>query len=462
MPPPRRRRPDSPYQEEASPPVKDKIAPIVLVGLPTLEPRPLSWEWADAWQSLSFPLGASVSKLRIINRTVADARNEIAAEALRMDASWVLYIGDDVLPPPNLFDLLSRHRKHMVTGIYWTKEPVPKPYIWRDVAGPYLDWKAGEFVQVDWAGVDATLISTEVFRKVEYPWFSQEWTFEENQTVLPFATEDLYFYAKARKAGFQLWADTAAQCHHQDRRTGKFYALTMDMPQAQPTAPHPDPEQPGRLIADIGAGHDTPFFGRFSDQITRYDGDPECHPDVLCDIRAIPAPDEHFDIVHARHVLEHFADYETDAVLSEWIRILKVGGEIRVNVPNITYAAREILKADAGEAVGRYPLWQFFGHQNGSPGEVHRIAFTARGLRFVLEAQGLADVTVEECGQLGESLEGRGRKAASSRAPAVVPWLREGYAREQAAREKERAAMQRDITATMAVAEAAQEQEFAI
>ena len=416
---------------------KYKINPLVMIGLPTLSDRPLSWDWTDAYMSLAFPLGASISRLRIQGERVADARNQIAAEAIRQNADAVLFIGDDVLPPPNLYDLLARHREDIVTGVYWTKDAVPKPYLWRNLLdGPYQAWKAGEYFEIDWCGVDATLIRTDVFRALEPPYFSTEWSFEPGQPPLSIATEDLYFYAKAKRAGFKVWADTAAQCLHQDRPSHRFFALTNDMPQAQPTAPHPSPDDPAPLVADIGAGFASPWFGHNA-KVTRYDGDPACQPDVLCDIRAIPSPDETFDIVSTRHVLEHFAEYEVEQVCREWMRILKVGGEFRVNVPNIAYAASEIVKAEAaGVSAGIYPLWQFFGHQNGSPNEVHRIAFTARGLESLFVALGLENVTVTTEGNEGESLEARGTKTRSAKPIAVGEWMREAWAADDAAMEQ--------------------------
>lgn len=431
---------------------KYKVNPLVLVGLPTLADRPMSWEWTDAYMSLQLPLGASVSRLRIKGQKIADARNQIALEALQQNADYVLFIGDDVLPPANIFEMLRRHRKDIVTGVYWTKQYPTTPYLWKNILdGPFLDWKAGEFHEIDWCGVDATLIATDVFRRMEPPFFSHEWVFEEGQEVLPIATEDLYFYSKAKAAGFKVYVDTAVQCHHQDRTTGRFYGLTMDMPQAKPTEPHPDTKEPVTFVADIGAGHDTPHFG-FNARVTRYDGDPDCHPDVICDIRAIPAKDETFDGVHARHVLEHFAQFETESVMREWLRILKPGGTITINVPNIEYAAREILKGDES-TVGIYPLWQFFGHQNGSAGEVHRIAFTARGLLSLFQFLGLDNITVREVGEFGESLVAVGTKVASNKPVVAGELLRQAWQREDAER-----AETRDITATIRAAEAAQEE----
>lgn len=402
------------------------INPIVLVGVPTLEKRPISWEWMDYFMSLDFGLGVSVARSRVAGQIVADARNEIVRQALACNADYVLFISDDVLVPPNLFKLLHRHREHLVTGVYWTKTFPTEPYLWNGLCqGPYLDWKLGEYFPVDWAGCDALLAHTDVFRAIPEPWFSHDWVFEPGQRVPPYPTEDVYFYAKARQAGFQLYCDTLAQCDHQDRATGRRFGLTVDMPQAQPDAPHPSTDVEIR-VADLGAGLDTPYFGSQA-LVRRFDADPSTQPDVRCDLRAIPEPAELYDIVHARHVLEHFMPDEAPALIREWTRILKVGGQLRISVPNIAYAAREILKADADPDynAGLYPHWQWFGRQDGSPNEVHRNGFTQHGLRRLLTHCGLGDVRVEVGGEASENIEATAVKVRDSQPFQVGPAWRD-------------------------------------
>ncbi len=408
------------------------INPLVVLATPTLEHRPISWDWTDAMQSLQFPLGASVSRMRIHGKDVAEARNAIVASALEMNADYVLMIGDDNLPPPNLFALLHRHREMLVTGVYWQKSYPSHPYLWDGLLKGFCeDWKYGEYFPIDFGGCDALLAHTDVFRAIEYPWFSRDWTFEPDQQPSPLLTEDFYFYAKARQAGFKLYVDTAAQLGHQDRTTGVIYGLETDMPQMYKDAPHPSTD-PEILVADIGAGNHSPWFGANA-TIRRYDIDPSTHPDVRCDIRAIPEPDQTFDVVSTRHVLEHFMWEEAPALVREWTRILKVGGTLRINVPNLAYAAREILKADADPCYspGIYPLYQAFGKQCGNVGEVHRNGFTQHSLHRLLEHCGLTDVTVEVSGELGENLDARATKAAHPAPLAIGPLLREVEAREQ-------------------------------
>lgn len=396
--------------------------PLVLVATPTLETRPISWDWVDFAYNMSFPLGASVSRLRIHGKGVAEARNEIVAAALGMNATYILFLGDDNLPPSNLFDLLHRHREHLVTGVYWRKSYPTAPYLWDGLLkGHYTDWKLGEYFPVDFAGVDALLAHTDVFRAMEPPWFSCDWSFDEGQKPGAHFTEDFYFYTKARQAGFRLWCDSAAQLDHQDRATGQRFGLERGMPQwPDETTPAVDPGK--ILVADIGAGHGSPWFGAEA-VIRRYDLDPATRPDVRCDVRAIPELDQTFDVVNTRHVLEHFMWEEAPALVKEWTRILKAGGQFRTNVPNLAAAAREIVKADENPDYDPtlYPLWQLYGKQVGNFGEVHRNGFTRHGLRRLLESCGLENVTVELHGAYGENLEARGTKGAHPVPMALAP-----------------------------------------
>lgn len=368
-----------------------KINPLVLVGTPTLQKIGPRWEWLDAYSALQIPLGAAHARLRIYNEYVADARNILAQRALEQNCDWLLFIGDDNIVPPNIFELLSRHKKKLVTGVYWTKSYPHMPYIWRDLMkGPYTDWKYGEFFKVDWAGCDTLLVHTDVFRAIPFPWFSHDWTFTEAQGSVPLATEDLYFYTKTKQAGFELWCDSACQCLHQDRDTGVAYGLTQDMPQFTGSFAVNIPDEKKKMVADIGCGFSTPTFENAI--VRRYDINADVKPDVRCDVRAIPEADETFDIVRAHHVLEHFFFYEARDILKEWTRILKVDGEIHIYVPNIGFAAEEILKTienpnhDAtyafGMIYGTRPDIKASEHDHN---QIHRMGFTVHGLRRLLE-----------------------------------------------------------------------------
>jgi predicted SAM-dependent methyltransferase len=47
------------------------------------------------------------------------------------------------------------------------------------------------------------------------------------------------------------------------------------------------------------------------------------------------------DEIYACHVLEHFKRFEVDGVLSEWSRVLRAGGLLRIAVPSFNAVAAE-------------------------------------------------------------------------------------------------------------------------
>ena len=409
-----------------------KIDPLVLIGVPTLQSSPISWDWSDAWATLQIPLGAAHHRYRVAGEMVATARNMIAQRALDINADWLLFISDDVIPPANVFDMLSRHKKKLVTGVYWTKSYPKQPYIWRDVMrGPFTDWKYGEFFKVDWAGCDALLVHTDVLRAIPYPWFSHDWTFNEGASRIPLPTEDLYFYTKTRQAGFELWCDAACQCLHQDRSSKQMFGLDVTMPQHEAYV-NERPNIEGHLfVADIGCGLWSPHMENC--KIKRFDINPKANPDVICDIRAIPEADETFDAVYSSHVLEHFYFWEAPELVQEWSRILKVGGEIKIRVPNFAWAAEMIVKASNGEEVNLTELNYAFGSIYGTRDnirtdepdstQIHRCGYMPHKLKDLLGIIGCFDqIEVSATGYDGEkSLTVTAKKVKSTRPLAILP-----------------------------------------
>lgn len=415
-----------------------KINPLIAIGLPTW--GKVSVDWARAYRHMGGPLGSNMVELApVVGKPIAEARNEIMAAAIANNCDFLFFLGDDVLPPA---DAISRMLQRMwdnpdvqiVTGVYWTKAWPTQPYIWRGIQrGPYLDWKYGEFFPVDFAGCDCLLIRLTPEMKALGPeWFSTAWGWDaaEDATLRMLTTEDFYFYTKARRAGIKVWCDTAVQCIHEDRNTGMQFALTTDMPQyagAQlPELPAAGTDAaPLVRIADLGAGHSTPFFGHADAvAVVRFDGNETVRPDYRCDLRRLPVPDESFDVVHARHVLEHFGRAEVLTTLQEWTRILRVGGELRLSVPNLLAAARDVLLMEEGLiAPHPYPFWQLYGAQTDER-DLHHNGFTPRRMRLLLERLGCfedIDVTTAD-GESGDiNVYARARKSRHPRLEALLP-----------------------------------------
>ena len=413
-----------------------KIDPLIALAIPTW--GKVSITWARALRHIGGPLGSNMVELSpVVGKPIAEARNELMEAAIANNCDFIFFLGDDTLPEGDaLIRLLQRMWDNpeigMVTGMYWTKHWPTQPYIWKGVQrGPYMDWKYGEFFEVDFAGCDCLLVRLSPEMKALGPeWFATDWLWDEDQAMPSLlATEDFYFYTKARKAGIKVWCDSLVQCIHEDRNSGIQYGLTHEMPQysgKDVLLPEAKTDAaPLVKLADIGAGYDAPFFGH-ADQVkvVRFDANEKVLPDFRCDIRHLPVPDQSFDVVHSRHVLEHFGRKEVTKVMKEWSRILRIGGEFRLSVPNLLSAMKNVLLMEEGIiAVHPYPFWQLYGRQEDEY-DVHKNGWTPRRLRLLFESLGIfEDINVEVRGGPDDDLNifVTARKAKHLKPHALLP-----------------------------------------
>jgi predicted SAM-dependent methyltransferase len=120
-------------------------------------------------------------------------------------------------------------------------------------------------------------------------------------------------------------------------------------------------------------------------------------PEILCDAKTIPLGDGVADTVMAIHVFEHFPRWEADAVLEEWKRLLKDGGRLILELPNLVKCCRNYLEGRNGKNADQLGRWGIYGdatlenrymlHPWGySPEELIGM-LTAHGFRNAVERQ---------------------------------------------------------------------------
>lgn len=116
----------------------------------------------------------------------------------------------------------------------------------------------------------------------------------------------------------------------------------------------------------------------------------ENQPDIVADAASLPMiATASADEVYASHVLEHFSWPRALLVLNEWARILKVGGTLKIAVPDMElYALRLINGDDQFTAM----IDIYAGHWDGEGGpQGHNFGYTRRMLVQVLMVMGFAD-----------------------------------------------------------------------
>src|SRR6202012_3650744 len=73
-------------------------------------------------------------------------------------------------------------------------------------------------------------------------------------------------------------------------------------------------------------------------------------PDVICDLHQLtPFEDGSADEIMAIHVVEHFWRWEVVDIRKEWVRVLKPGGKMILECPNLISACQAVL-ADPDKA----------------------------------------------------------------------------------------------------------------
>lgn len=124
-------------------------------------------------------------------------------------------------------------------------------------------------------------------------------------------------------------------------------------------------------------------------------------PDVICDLHRLhPFADGSVDEVMAIHVVEHFWRWEVEAVLREWIRVLRPGGRMILECPNLLSAARELLanpqQRARGDQAGQRSMWVFYGDPAWKdPLMIHRWGYTPDSLADLMRSVGLVHVRQE-------------------------------------------------------------------
>lgn len=90
---------------------------------------------------------------------------------------------------------------------------------------------------------------------------------------------------------------------------------------------------------------------------TNIDIDPEVKADFHTPAHDLSMfPDESMDRIMAIHLFEHMYLWEVDSALSEWARVLRPGGELVLEMPDIVKAAKNLL-AGLNDQQAMWPLY---------------------------------------------------------------------------------------------------------
>lgn len=124
-------------------------------------------------------------------------------------------------------------------------------------------------------------------------------------------------------------------------------------------------------------------------------------PDVQCDLRHLePFENDSAEEILAVHVIEHFWRWEVASILKEWLRVLRPGGRMVLECPNLASAC-EALLADPDAASmpgpeGKLTMWVLYGDPRWQdPLMVHRWGYTPKSLARLMREVGMINTRQE-------------------------------------------------------------------
>lgn len=138
---------------------------------------------------------------------ISKQRECLALEVLKTDYTHVLWLDTDMRFPPETLIRLLRHGKRLVAANYVERRPPYRPLAFPVLEEPhkrvFTEPDSTGLERIDAIGLGCVLVDVDVFCRIAEPWFATGWVEHTQEYV----GEDLYFFAKCREAGEELWLD---------------------------------------------------------------------------------------------------------------------------------------------------------------------------------------------------------------------------------------------------------------
>lgn len=112
-------------------------------------------------------------------------------------------------------------------------------------------------------------------------------------------------------------------------------------------------------------------------------------PEIFADVGAIPLPDGCADELMAIHVFEHVYRWDSEKVLAEWARLLKSGGRLILEMPDLIKCCKNVI-AGRPDQMG---MWGLYGDPKlEDTYMVHRWLWTMKSITPLLVKAGFTDI----------------------------------------------------------------------
>ena len=306
-------------------------------------------DWALALKSMNTPINFTVNFHLVKGQEVALARNEIVRFAIEKEAKYLFFLGDDVVPPSHtikqfIYRMEQDSSIGIIGGVYVNKDDHPAPLVFRgNGQGSYWDWKVGEFFEVTGLGMDCNLIRVEVLKLLKDNWYKtvDKDGYVDGENKAETWTEDLFFYKRvAEETKYKIYCDASIICAHWDVYGNKSYTLPPDsLPMRRKMV-----EKDKKALV---LGEQLNINPEEIDEFDITTAGPQEQADYRTTLHTLPFGSDSFDWVLVNDPL-----YNTD--VSEYLRVLKVGGKITMAFRGIIDRAQLLSIIPNSKVVGQF------------------------------------------------------------------------------------------------------------
>jgi GT2 family glycosyltransferase len=149
-----------------------------------------------------------------ISSLIYDARNQLAAQALKAEADYILWLDSDMIVPPDVIPRMLKHMeagKDFVSGIYFRRRapfaPVLYSRIDREGHADFNDYPEDTVFEIAGAGFGCCMTRVSMLEDIAL-------NFKDWFTPFNNYGEDLSFCLRALECGYKLYCDSTIKCGH--------------------------------------------------------------------------------------------------------------------------------------------------------------------------------------------------------------------------------------------------------
>lgn len=363
------------------------IQPYVVIAQPRRDLSETAAQNFDGYDGLHVDmLGFSHGFVNIGGEKVDVARNYLMEQALESGAKYLFFIGEDTVVPYNAFKVLHETAEAnpgaVVTGVYYIKCSDAMIMVrngdWITI--PNVD--PGQLIEAWQTGMDVMLIPIDLLREMkkeapDLPFCCIGNNVDGPKGTIPFIGEDNFFVHRLHKRGTKLLVNTDVQCLHMDLATGMYTAhpsvdlkhYYTNIPPTRPLTLDDKDFIDRRWINRIPKGtgeanydaiiqqliaEDQPVrfnMGCGQDKIPGYFG-VDLHnqaAEIKADVFDLNLSDNIADEVMASHLIEHIPQHRAPELLTKWFNLLKPGGKLVIETPNLDALCQDLLEKKGEE-----------------------------------------------------------------------------------------------------------------